>query len=514
MAVAEHTTSAGADVESAAGIRHHLGTAVRSVGRYVDALIAAGAFAVITAGIFAVTWWHSYTLVPGYDRGYFKQALWLINHGKPLFISHWGLYLFGDHASPIIYPIAWLVRPFPPGGALCALQAMSFGLTGALLYWFARRDAGLDRVTSTALAGAFAVYPAWHNAALGGFHPEVLAVPAFVAATHFALGRRWIPFAACLAVAVTCKEDMAIVAVSMAGLLLARGFRRAALVTALAAGAYLAFVVGWLSPHFAGGVHTQAIRYAGYGDTLGEIARFMLTHPGTILGNLVSAENFAKLTALLGPLLFLPLLSPAFLLPALPLELMLLTTTYPAAHGIEFHYTLAFTTFAFLATAMSLGRLTADTSARRKLGVALLVSGTFFFLQYANDSPYEHPWQWRERDAADRAKLVAHHMIPRRAPVAVSNGLLDLFSDREYVYNAPMPFEYYAPPSNDPKPLDERRRHADYVVLDLEDPIWVFPGDANSAATETLPPWGFQPIWERDGIIVLQRVSRPDVPLR
>ncbi|MCA1841865.1 MAG: DUF2079 domain-containing protein, partial [Actinobacteria bacterium] len=457
------------------------------------------------------TWLQSYTLTPGYDRGYFKQAVWLINHGKPLFISHRVLYLLGDHPSPIIYPIAWLLRPLPPGGGLYALQAVAFGLAGALLYHFARVDAGLDRLTSGALVTTFAAYPALHNTALAGFHPEVLAMPAFIAATHFALARRWIPYAACFAVILATKEDMTIAAASLAVLLLVRGLRRPALISAAVALAWLAFIVGWLSPHFAGGVHTQAVRYAGYGDTVGEIARFMLTHPGRILGSLFTAEKFGTLTALLGPLLFLPLLSPAFLFPALPLELILLTTTYPPAHTIDFHYTITFTAFAFLATAMALGRVGVDDRSRRKLALLLVLSGAFFFVQYAKDSPLQHPWQWRTRDASDRSRLLAHRMIPPDAPVAVANGLLDLFSDRQFVYNVPMPFQYYEPPSNDPVPLTERRRSVDYAVIDLKD-LWVFPGDANLVATQTLPAWGFQKLWERDGIIVFDRVERSDSP--
>jgi hypothetical protein len=230
-----------------------------------------------------------------------------------------------------------------------------------------------------------------------------------------------------------------------------------------------------------------------------------------VLGDLVTVEKFTKLTALLGPLLFLPLLSPAFLLPALPFEFLLLTSTYDAPHTIGYHYTVGFTAFAFLAAAMSLGRLRMPPRAVRQLAAVAVIATAFFFVQYAKDSPVNRPWSWRTRDAVDEARLAAHRSIPRDAAVSVNNGLLDLFSDRQFVYNLPMPFQYYTELEPDPIPLDQRRRHVDYAVVDLHD-HWFFPNDRTQVVEEVLPAWGFVRLWEREGIIVFRRLERPAEP--
>lgn len=479
--------------------------------RQGDRIIPWAALVLIAGTVFTVTWLRSYTLEPGYDRAYFKQAVWLVDHGKPLFISARGLYLMGDHASPLIYPVAWVAGLFPHGGALLAIQALAVGTGGFFLYRFGRIHAHLGQVAATFLVVAYAGYPALHNMVLAGFHPEVLALPALIAATHFALGGRWVPYAGCLAVVLASKEDMAIVAASLAFLLLVKGARRAAVVTFVVSVAWLAFAVGWLSPHFAGGEYVQQVRFGEYGETMGEAARFMLTHPFQVLGDLFTTEKFTKLTALLGPLLFLPLLSPAFLFPALPFEFLLLTATYAPPHTIDYHYTVAFAAFGFMATAMTLGRLQVPPRFVRQLAAVAVVATAFFFVQYAKDSPIHRPWSWRTRDAADEARLAAHRAIPKDAAVSVNNGLLDLFSDRQFVYNLPMPFVYYTEIEPDPIPLADRRRRVDYAVVDLND-AWVFPNDRAEVIDQVLPSWGFERLWERDGIIVFRRTDRPDAP--
>ncbi|MGH9004385.1 MAG: DUF2079 domain-containing protein, partial [Acidimicrobiia bacterium] len=351
-----------------------------------------------------------------------------------------------------------------------------------------------------------------HNTALAGFHPEALAFPALLAATYHGLRGEWWRYAAAFAVVLTAKEDMAIAGVSLAFLLLVKGRRKAAAVTFVAGGAYLVFAMGYLSPHFANDTYTQTVRFGEYGDSMGEILGFMLTHPVRVWTDIFGPETTTKLLALLGPLLFLPILSPAYLAPALPLEFILLATSYGPPHTIDFHYTMPFTAFAFMAAAMTVARLELEKVPRRHLGVALVVAGAFFFVQYAKDSPLHHPWQWRTRDALDRARLAAHEMIPRGDAVAVGNGLLDLFSDRQFVYNAPMPFEYWTEIKPDPIPTAERRRHVDWAVIDQQGE-WVMPKPPAEVIDVVLPSWGFEVVWEREGIVVLKRVSRPDAPI-
>ncbi|MCA1841864.1 MAG: DUF2079 domain-containing protein [Actinobacteria bacterium] len=479
---------------------------------HADRFIALGATLAVSAGLYFLSWLKADELADaGYDHGYFNQAIWLINHGHPLFSSIRGLHVLADHASPILYPMAWVARWIPFADPLMLLQAGSFGLAAGLLYRFCRDHAGLSRLPAITVVAAFAAYPALHNTVLSGFHPEVVALPGLIAATYYGLAGRWLPYAACLAVVFTSKEDMAIAGMSLALLLFVRGRRTAAAITFATGGAYLAFAVGWLSPHFSDSHFTQTIRFAAYGDGIGEVVRFMVTHPGRVWTDIVGPDTITKATALLGPLLFLPLLSLDYLFPALPLEFVLLATNYGPSRSIDFHYTVAFTAFAFMATAMSLSRLRPGGLPGRRLIPVLLVATGFFFVQYAKDSPVDHPWRWHRNDAGNEARLAAHRMIPRHAAVAVSNGLIDLFSDRQFVYNAPMPFEYWTELRSDPIRQQERRRIVDWAVIDTrnESP-WVFPKSAAEVVDEVLPSWGFEVYSDRAGIVVLKRVTRPD----
>src|SRR5947209_758455 len=119
------------------------------------------------------------------------------------------------------------------------------------------------------------------------------------------------------------------------------------------------------------------------------------------------------------PLLFLPLLAPRYLLPAVPMQLLYLVSTRPAAHTIDSQYSIAMLGFAFVATAMTLRRAALQPQVlTRTLLPALVIAGLAFNAAYSHGGFAAQPWSWRHRDAVDRARLAGAQLIPRRAAVA------------------------------------------------------------------------------------------------
>src|SRR5207302_3077015 len=158
-----------------------------------------------------------------YDLGYFRQAAWLIAHGHAPFVTIRGLYLLGDHASPIFYSIALATRVLPTVTTLLVVQAAALALATVPLYWIARRHAGLGRMASVTLLATFVLYPALNNVNLYDFHPEVGALPAPLGAVLFGLSRRWIPYGACVAVVLLSREDLTLVVAALGVLLALEG---------------------------------------------------------------------------------------------------------------------------------------------------------------------------------------------------------------------------------------------------------------------------------------------------
>jgi hypothetical protein len=236
---------------------------------------------------------------------------------------------------------------------------------------------------------------------------------------------------------------------------------------------------------------------------VGAVITFVLNHPLRVATDYASGQNLAVLVGLFAPLCFLPLLSPKWLLPGIPLQLYFLQANVPAAHTIEAQYTVGILGFAFLATAMSLSRALRGTSTRTVLGMVLIAS-VLFNLQLSNGAPNRRPWAWRARDAVDQARLAADRFVPPGAAVSSSVRMWPLLADRTELYNFPMPFERYAESSSDPVPLEQRRREVQYVVLDTADPVqWTV--DLEEARWRLLPQLGFAPVFSRNGIFVYSR---------
>ena len=74
--------------------------------------------------------------------------------------------------------------------------------------------------------------------------------------------------------------------------------------------------------------------------------------------------------AILAPVLFVPLLAPKYLLPALPIQLLYLVSDRPAAHTIADQYTVAIMGFVFVAAAMALMGLVLLAADRAAHGTA------------------------------------------------------------------------------------------------------------------------------------------------
>ncbi len=139
-----------------------------------------------------------------------------------------------------------------------------------------------------------------------------------------------------------------------------------------------------LQPHIGHHGVTQLSAYSAYGDTPLSVAWGMVTHPLELWSNVFNRENFQLLVYLFAPVLFLPFLSPRYLLPVVPLQVLYLAGTVPpeTRYGPQ---AVAITAFIFLATPMGLaglGRRSVEqvTVDRRVLITMLAASLSFYVL--------------------------------------------------------------------------------------------------------------------------------------
>jgi uncharacterized membrane protein len=476
----------------------------RRRNRRHDRVVPWAAAAILFAALAALSLLHHYTILDSYDLGYFPQAAWLITHGKPVFVTSRGLYLLGDHASPIFWPMAWTTFVVPTIPALLVIQAAALALGVVPLYAIARRIAKLPVLAATVVVAAYGLYPALNNVNLSDFHPEVVAVPALLGAMYFGLTRRWLPYAACVGVALLTKEDMTLVVASLGVFFIVERQWRAGIATAIVGLAWLGLDVKVIQPHYAGGF-VQSSFLSAYGHGLGDIVRTMALHPLTVLGDLLTRQNLDFTIAILAPVLFLPLLAPKYLLPALPIQLLYLVSDRPSAHTIADQYTVAIVGFVFVAAAMALGRASAGDRSRlaRTVLAAMLLAGIAYNSSLSEGGLSAHPWAWRHRDAIDRARRAGARLIPKGAAVAATDRLRPLIYDRTALYNFPAPFEGYEA-HNDPVRVSVRQRRTKYLFLDTADGAQ-WPDDRRQAMERLVPELGFELIFDRNGILVFKR---------
>jgi uncharacterized membrane protein len=270
----------------------------------------------------------------------------------------------GTHVEPVLLPISLLYLVWSDPRLLLLLQTVVIALGAWPVYLLARLalsrppPAGgedVPRQTGDEPAGqklaycllpplfafAYLMFPALQSANQFDFHAVALAPTLFLFALYFIETERWGQFAILALLTMWCKEDMALV-VFMLGLyaLVVRRQWRIGPATMVVAGAWFLLAVGWILPHFdTRGVSPVATRYAYLGDGPGEMLSTVLTRPGVVLQQLITAEKGIYVFNMLAPVAFVALLAPQVLILAVPTLAVNLLSTDGFMHQLEgFHY--------------------------------------------------------------------------------------------------------------------------------------------------------------------------------
>jgi hypothetical protein len=238
------------------------------------------------------------------------------------------------HFAPFLYLLAALVQPLNSLLFFLALHVAALVL-GAYALFLITRDCTASGSTAALLFFAFLVNP-YAVAANLYTHYDIFMVPTLLF-FYFFMSRGRLPAAvACLALALTIKEDVWVYASS---LILSRARRmsgkRLALLLAITAG-YAVCVTGWLFPHlYPQREDAFALLYT-QGATKWEVFLYLVTHPLSTGAKLVTGPGLGFLSSLL----FLPLFAPLRSLFALPVLYLWLNSTSPARNSLAFYYSI------------------------------------------------------------------------------------------------------------------------------------------------------------------------------
>ncbi|MBC6435857.1 DUF2079 domain-containing protein [Nostoc sp. HG1] len=286
----------------------------------------------------------------GYDLAIFDQAIYLISQNQTPFSSLMGINILGDHTAFIFYPLALLYKIYPDVHWLLLVQAVSLAL-GAWPSWSLARQAGLTEPKSIAIAAVYLLYPAVFNVNLFDFHPEVIALPAILAAILAARLDKILWFGAAIVLILSCKAVLSLTVVMMGvWLFFFEKTRRCGLIAIFLGAAWFLIATQAIVPYFnQGKQHAGVGRYQYLGNSVVEIAINLIIKPNLVASRIFSADTFGYLI-----LLFLPViwwLSPRHLSPligALPMLLMNILSDIEAQRDLIHQYSVPI--FPFLLT--------------------------------------------------------------------------------------------------------------------------------------------------------------------
>jgi uncharacterized membrane protein len=291
-----------------------------------------------------------------YDLAIFDQAVYLISQNQTPFSSLMAVNILGDHTAFIFYPLALLYKIYPDVHWLLFVQAISLAL-GAWPSWSLARQAGLNERKSMAVAAVYLLYPAVFNVNLFDFHPEVIAVPAFLAAIVAARLDKILWFCAAIVLILSCKAVLSLTVAAMGLWLLLFDKKRNCGLLALFFGvAWFLIATQAIIPYFnQGREHAGIGRYQYLGKSVLEIAVNLILKPNLVLGRVFSLETFEYLALLLFPVIWW--ISPRHLTPlisAVPMLAMNILSDIPAQRDLIHQYSIPIFPFLLVAVIANL----------------------------------------------------------------------------------------------------------------------------------------------------------------
>ncbi|HEX6108138.1 MAG TPA: DUF2079 domain-containing protein, partial [Ktedonobacteraceae bacterium] len=292
-----------------------------------------------------------------FDLGNMDQVLWNTIHGRFFQFTNQAIDWYGPptrlaiHFEPIILPLSLLYAFHSDPRILLVFQTLALGSGALPVFLLTRRYVPEWPIFAALMATAYLLSPALLGLNIFDFHPVSLATPLLLYAVLALTYKHYVWFLIACILACMCKEDIPL-AVALLGILLIWKYKLPRLGTALIIGgllwSFLAFKI--IIPHFYPGVQANNYwyRYEALGSSPGAAVANLVIHPWLLFTTFFTIDRFYYLVGLVRSVGFLPLLAPAWLLPALPSLAVNSLSTDPLLYSGVYHYNAAIIPFVML----------------------------------------------------------------------------------------------------------------------------------------------------------------------
>ena len=502
--------------------------------RFPEAVHPAALLAGGVAAVFALTFSylsvrnHNHFGTWSFDMGIYDQGFWLTSRFTGSFVTVRGLEFWGQHVNLIVYafvPFYW----FGAGPAfLCAAQATVVGL-GAVPTYLIARDRLKSPWIALAFASTFVMYAPVEWLTEANFHPEALVITPLLFAWWFARRGRWRPFFVAIVIALSTREDVALV-VTMLGLVLIvmhwRGLerdRKAAWWTLLLGGTWYAISTKVFIPHFNRGEEPFYIQYfySEYGKNMRQVVGTIVRHPNRVISAAVKSDRVRFYRDLLLPWGALSLGALPLLLMIAPQMVASVIGTSPYARQIRYQYT------SVMLAPIIIAAIEGARFISRRLGVTLRIIAVWMLLCAAVSNVAWSPSPWGDlyriwsgpprhdricqpQPSCDHSQ--AHHnalrtairLVPTGARIAATYAVLPHLAHRKVVFDWPNPFRPAYWGNNNENLPDPGV--VQYLVLDR---LHIGPQDQPTLAALTAPGGEFEVLLDQANVLLAHRVRPP-----
>ncbi|MDD5304304.1 MAG: DUF2079 domain-containing protein [Elusimicrobia bacterium] len=386
------------------------------------------------------------------DRATHLEILWRSTHGlgltSPMSAAFFtGPHWFAAHFTPLLFAAYWpFFKLFPGQAVLTILQIAYIASAAVPLFLFARKKLGAE--PAALVVATFFCYPTLHYIAIYGTAYLELSIPALAWALWALEEERTTAFLAAAAVALSVREEVALVVAALGVYAFLRGRRALGLGVAAAGALYFLIVLKGVIPSYRSDNSLVYMgNYRSWGSTPVEILWGVLSHPLSTAAKLMSAPRLGNAAIYLLPLALLPLLDPLGLLVALPN----VATTFMSDSVTNYNFTLYYLCptipILFFSTVRGIERLEKFRPASTLPACAALAAASLSCAHFFGPSPISrqfwdasykvgvfrstsyHRSQYVPTAAAAAARRLAAR-VPSDAAVSAPQHLLPLLFDR------------------------------------------------------------------------------------
>lgn len=390
-----------------------------------------------------------------FDLGNMDQTVWNTAHGRIFQLTDpdgtLPISRLSVHADFILILISPLYLLFPNPKILLFLQTFILAL-GAFAVFLISKEIIRNKNISLAFSITYLLNPAIQFTNLYDFHPVTLATTFLLFTFYFFLKRKYILFLIFAILAgLTKEEEWAIVGIF--GIFIAiRSYLEHVkdrwknifigiiifIIGVLAS--YL--LIGKIIPLVKGSDHFALSYYSDFGGSTTEILKNIIFNPLKTIFTLLGKDQIYYLEQLFGPLGFLSILSPLYLIFAIPDLLIDLLSNNLQLHQIYYQYSASITPFIFISSIFGAKYLVTKIKKISFEHVSLyLIFSTLFFAYITGPLPAT---KQSNTDMISKPLLNSERIskflskIPKKYSIASTNNLGSHLSRRQNIYTIPI----------------------------------------------------------------------------